>query len=123
MLRNVNQVTNADDDDVPLSKHQKSTLIKPGKNLDEDDNRPLSQIVTKPFPMVTSTYPLPRKLNQKNLDQCSRSSHLPHHNPDQRNSVPPSASDHDTDEELPLGIRATILLAKVTRQSTLRPMI
>ncbi|MBW0480436.1 hypothetical protein O181_020151 [Austropuccinia psidii MF-1] len=112
MLRNVNQVTNADDDDVPLSKHQKSTLIKPSNNLDEDDNRPLSQIVTKPFPMVTSTYPLPRKLNQKNLDQCSRYSHLPHRHPDQMNSVPPSASDHDTDEELPLGIRATILLAK-----------
>ncbi|PLW18691.1 hypothetical protein PCANC_12554 [Puccinia coronata f. sp. avenae] len=73
------------DDNVPLSHRRKSNFLNADVDPEEDDNRPLSQIGTKlaAGPGLSLT----------------------------RSHMRP-ASPHDSDEELPLGIRASILLSK-----------
>ncbi|CAH7669023.1 hypothetical protein BY996DRAFT_6408096 [Phakopsora pachyrhizi] len=118
---------NDDDDDVPLSKHRKSTLQMKARDSDEDDNRPLSYIGSKLLPQpkdfsrfstnVTNlgdnssgskknNLTLINSVTGNNDQLLSRDSFLGHI------QVPKSASSHETDEELPLGIRASILMSK-----------
>ena len=73
------------DDNVPLSYRRKSNFLKVGVDPEEEDNRPLSHIGAK---LTTG------------------SAHLSARSPIR------SASSQESDEELPLGIRASILLSK-----------
>ncbi|KNZ55882.1 hypothetical protein VP01_2556g5 [Puccinia sorghi] len=74
------------DDNVPLSQHRKSNLLDVDAGHEEEDNRPLSHIGAQ-------------------LGAGSA------HSSRYRSYLRP-ASIHDSDEELPLGIRASILLSK-----------
>lgn len=101
-----------EEDNVPLAQHRKS-MMQPKVSADDDDdddNRPLSQHLSSHI------------LSKLNTDRSHPGSHprtlLDQRRPSQLHSPVSSIhsraglSSHGTDEDIPLGIRATVLLAR-----------
>lgn len=114
------QFGDTEEDDVPLAQHRKSMMpSKLSVDEDEDDDRPLSRLLPKLNILDDLSSHGPRNDKQRaTLDPIRIRSHLDRpvssasHSPISSLHSPAGVSSHSTDEDLPLGIRATILLAR-----------
>ncbi|KAH9816825.1 hypothetical protein DFH28DRAFT_191242 [Melampsora americana] len=105
------------EDNVPLAQHRKSMMQpKPLAEEDDDDNRPLSQHLSSHMLSKLNTdrsHPgsrVSQAMGTRASFDRRQSSHL--HSPVSSIHSPAGLSSHGTDEDIPLGIRATVLLAR-----------